>query len=73
MLHYTNLFSKIIGMYFKQADKNIEKLNDLTLMGHVEALKLLHPTKHRSSFSELDLWLSKYNDQYEAKEFTSLL
>ena len=41
-------------------------------MGHVEALKLLHPTKHRSSFSELRIWLSKYNDQYESKRIYKL-
>ena len=69
---YKSIFKDYRDGNFKQADKNIEKLNDLILMGHVEALKLLHPTKHRSSFSELDLWLSKYNDQYEAKRIYKL-
>ena len=41
-------------------------------MGHVQALKLLHPTKHRSSFLELRDWLDKYNDQYEANRIYKL-
>ena len=41
-------------------------------MGHVQALKLLHPTKHRSSFLELRDWLDKHNDQYEAKRIYKL-
>ena len=69
---YKSIFKDYRDGNFKQADKNIEKLNDLILMGHVEALKLLHPTKHRSSFSELDIWLSNYNDQYEAKRIYKL-
>ncbi len=69
---YKSIFSDYRNGEFAKADKDIEKLDDLILMGHVEALKLLHPTKHRSSFSELKNWLSKYNDQYEAKRIYKL-
>ena len=41
-------------------------------MGHVQALKLLHPTKHRSSFEELRDWLREYHFQYEAKRIYKL-
>ena len=77
------LSSKDIGLYksifndyrdgnFAKGDKNIAKLDDLILMGHVQALKLLHPTAHRSSFLELRDWLSEYSDQYEARRIYKL-
>ena len=77
------LSSKDIGLYksifndyrdgnFARGDKNIAKLDDLILMGHVQALKLLHPTAHRSSFLELRDWLSEYSDQYEARRIYKL-
>ncbi len=69
---YKSIFHDYRNGNFKEADKNIVKLDDNILMGHVEALKLLHPTKHRSSFSELRIWLSKYNDQYESKRIYKL-
>ena len=69
---YKSIFNDYRNGNFKDADRNVEKLDDLILMGHVEALKLLHPTKHRSSFSELRIWLSKYNDQYESKRIYKL-
>ena len=69
---YKSIFNDYRNGDFAKADKDIKKLDDLILMGHVEALKLLHPTKHRSSYSELKNWLSKYNDQYEAKRIYKL-
>ena len=69
---YKSIFNDYRDGNFKEADKKIENLDDLILMGHVEALKLLHPTKHRSSYSELRAWLSKYNNQYEAKRIYKL-
>ena len=77
------LSSKDIGLYksifndyrngdFDKGDENIAKLDDLVLMGHVQALKLLHPTAHRSSFLELRDWLSEYSDHYEARRIYKL-
>ena len=83
LTNYICLSSKDIGLYksifndyrdgnFARGDKNIAKLDDLILMGHVQALKLLHPTAHRSSFLELRDWLSEYSDQYEARRIYKL-
>ena len=69
---YKSIFTDYRNGNFSQADKNIKKLDDLILMGHVQALKLLHPTKHRSSFEELRAWLSEYSDQYESKRIYKL-
>ena len=69
---YKSIFDDYRNGNFSKANADIEKLDDQILMGHVEALKLLHPTKHRSSFDELRLWLSKYQDHYEAKRIYKL-
>lgn len=71
-----NLYFKIFDQYrngdFKNGEINIAKLDNNILLGHVEALKLLHPTKHRSSFLELKHWLSEYNDHYESRRIYKL-
>ncbi len=69
---YKSIFADYRDGNFSLAENDIAALNDRILMGHVEALKLLHPTKHRSSFEELRNWLSVYNSQYEAKRIFKL-
>ena len=69
---YKIIFNDYRNGDFKKGDESVAQLNDQILMGHVEALKLLHPTKHRSSFLELRDWLEKYNDQYEATRIYKL-
>ncbi|MDC1315843.1 lytic transglycosylase domain-containing protein [Alphaproteobacteria bacterium] len=71
-----NLYKKIFEQFrkgdFAKGENNIAKLENDILLGHVEALKLLHPTKHRSSFLELKNWLYKYNDHYESTRIYKL-
>ena len=69
---YKTIFNDYRNGDFKKGDESVAQLDDQILMGHVEALKLLHPTKHRSSFLELRDWLDKYNDQYEATRIYNL-
>ena len=69
---YKSIFKDYRNGDFSLADRNITKLDDKILMGHVQALKLLHPTKHRSSFEELRDWLREYHFQYEAKRIYKL-
>ena len=69
---YKSIFNDYRNGNFDKGDENIAKLEDLVLMGHVQALKLLHPTAHRSSFLELRDWLSKYSDHYEARRIYKL-
>ena len=69
---YKTIFNDYRNGDFKKGDKSIAQLEDQILMGHVQALKLLHPTKHRSSFLELRDWLDKHNDHYEAKRIYKL-
>ncbi len=69
---YKSIFSDYRNGNFSLADDDIAALNDDILMGHVQALKLLHPTAHRSSFEELKDWLIKHHYQYEAKRIYKL-
>lgn len=47
---------------WKQADKQIQKLKNPILMGHVEFQRYMHPKKYRSKYTELAAWLKKYAD-----------
>ena len=42
------------------ADKLIAQVSDPLLIGHVKFQRYMHPTKYRSSFSELSRWMSNY-------------
>ncbi|MDP6474294.1 MAG: lytic transglycosylase domain-containing protein [Alphaproteobacteria bacterium] len=54
------------------AAKIIATLDDRILMGHVLAQKYLHPTAHRSKFSELKPWLAEYGDHPDARRLYRL-
>ena len=69
---YGMIFNDYRNGNFKDAEIYIAKLQNNLLLGHVEALKLLHPTKHRSSFLELKTWLEDYSDHYESKRIYKL-
>ena len=69
---YKSIFTDYRNGDFSLAENKIAALENDILMGHVQALKLLHPTKHRSSFEELKDWLSKHHYQYEAKRIYKL-
>jgi soluble lytic murein transglycosylase len=55
-----------------EADKQIKKIKDTALMGHVLYQRYLHPTKYRSSYIELRDWMTLYADHPEAEEIYSL-
>ena len=49
-----------------ESAKIIKTLKDQILLGHVRAHKYLHPTKYRSRYPELLLWLQENNDHPQA-------
>ena len=51
---------------WKGADKEIAKLGDRILMGHVLYQRYMHPTKYRSKFKELSTWMTRYADHPSA-------
>ncbi len=54
------------------ADRQIRKLSDRSLMGHVLAQRYLHPTAYRSPYKELVAWLVLYADHPQASEIHAL-
>ncbi|RYF93230.1 MAG: lytic transglycosylase domain-containing protein [Caulobacteraceae bacterium] len=45
---------------FEAADEALEKVRDRSLIGHVQFVKLMHPTAYRATYSELTDWLGDY-------------
>lgn len=56
----------------KAAAAVIEEIDNPILMGHVQAQKYLHPTAHRSKFTELRTWLGEYADHPDAPRIYKL-
>ena len=50
----------------KQAIREMGRIKDPVLKGHVLAQRYLHPTAWRSSYKELSSWLAAYNDHPDA-------
>ncbi|HEY9163183.1 MAG TPA: lytic transglycosylase domain-containing protein, partial [Magnetovibrio sp.] len=55
-----------------RADKEIAKLEDRLLVGHVLAQRYLHPTHYRSKYVELKDWLAEYSDLHYAEQIYKL-
>ena len=69
---YKEIFSlQEIGK-IKEADQLIEKLSNRILMGHVQSQKYLHPNAWRSTYNELETWLSNYSDHPDASRISWL-
>ena len=69
---YIRIFKLHAAGEWQSAQTIIKRLNDQRLMGHVLALKYLHPTKYRSHFSELRDWLKVYADHPQARRIHRL-
>jgi soluble lytic murein transglycosylase-like protein len=54
------------------ADALIDRLNDVTLIGHVRYQRYMHPTAYRSSYAELQGWLAKHQDHPGAERVYKL-
>jgi len=57
---------------WRKADREIARLSNRILMGHVEAQRYLHPTKYRSKYKELAAWLKTYADHPDARRIYKL-
>ncbi len=65
---YQQIFTLQRGGHWDDADKLIYKLADMRLMGHVLEQRLMHPTKYRASYDEMQTWLTLYNDHPNASK-----
>jgi soluble lytic murein transglycosylase-like protein len=63
---YREIFELQEAGKWQAADKQIARLVDKRLMGHVLAQRYMHPTAYRSKYTELKAWLDKYADHPEA-------
>ena len=69
---YANIFSFQDRGRWRQADREIKKLSDRILMGHVMAERYLHPTRYRSRYRELSRWMGAYADHPQSKRIYAL-
>jgi soluble lytic murein transglycosylase-like protein len=63
---YTRLFELQQQGNMKQATREMSRLQDPLLKGHLLSQRYLHPTAWRSSYAELSGWLKLYNDHPDA-------
>ncbi|MEM8951598.1 MAG: lytic transglycosylase domain-containing protein [Pseudomonadota bacterium] len=66
VLLYREIFDLQEEGAWKAADALLARLNDDTLIGHVQHQRYMHPTAYRSSYKELAAWLKAYGDHPDA-------
>lgn len=59
---YREIFSIQESGKWRTADKQIARLSDRVLMGHVLYQRYMHPTAYRSKYKELKDWMAAYAD-----------
>ena len=59
---YKKIFSSQQGGDWKTADRLISTLENKILMGRVLYQRYMHPSKYRSSYTELSGWMRAYGD-----------
>lgn len=64
---YRRVFSLQKEGRWKEADAFIDRIKDPLLMGHVRFQRLMHPTRYRSSYGELWVWMNEYADHPGAR------
>ena len=69
---YAAIFSLQDRGRWKAADREIAKLKDRVLLGHVMAERYLHPTRYRSRYKELSRWMRSYADHPQSKRIYEL-
>ncbi|MEM7044308.1 MAG: transglycosylase SLT domain-containing protein [Pseudomonadota bacterium] len=71
-LLYREIFELQEDGAWKAADALLARLDDHTLLGHVQYQRYMHPTAYRSSYGELAAWLKAYGDHPDAKRVYKL-
>jgi soluble lytic murein transglycosylase-like protein len=57
---------------FDEADAALKKVHDRSLIGHVQFVKLMHPTAYRAAYPELTDWLGDYAELGGAERIYTL-
>lgn len=63
---YQRIFELQQQAQWDKAQREIDRLENPILMGHVSFQKLMHPTGYRSKYSELAAWMKRYADHPNA-------
>ena len=63
---YQRIFELQQQAQWDKAQREINRLENPILMGHVTFQKLMHPTGYRSKYSELAAWMKRYADHPNA-------
>ena len=71
-LLYQEIFDLQESGAWQAADALIARLDDSTLLGHLQYQRYMHPTAYRSSYKELTAWLDRYADHPDAKKIYKL-
>lgn len=69
---YQRIFELQADAEWRAADREIARLDDRILLGHVLHQRYMHPTAYVSSYAELASWLGKYRDHSGADEIFGL-
>jgi soluble lytic murein transglycosylase-like protein len=69
---YRRIFAVQENGRWRDADREIAKLENRLLLGHVLSQRYMHPTRYRSKFRELAAWLELYNDHPDARRIYRL-
>lgn len=69
---YRKIFKLQQQKKFKEADKEINRLHNPALIGHVLKHRYLHPSGYQASFEDLTIWLKKYDDHPTAMRIYQL-
>ena len=72
IINYQKIFINQKKCEWKKANRDILKIKNKILIGHVLAQRYLHPRCYTSQFVELTYWLKKYNDHPQAKQIYRL-
>ena len=64
---YRDIFMLQEAGRMSDADVLIKKIDDPGLLGYVFEQRYMHPTAYRSSYKELERWLSSYADHPDAR------
>ena len=71
-INYQKIFISQENCEWKKANRDILRIENKILIGHVLAQRYLHPRCYKSEFIELTYWLKKYNDHPQAKRIYRL-
>lgn len=69
---YQRIFEYQADTEWAKADREIAKLKDRLLLGHILHQRYTHPTAYVSSYAELRDWMAKYRDHPGAEDIYRL-